>query len=205
MTPIASMVLEMIRKGVDPEVIALAVSTAETVTNSTGIPPDSAAEKRRAYDRARKRKSTGIPPDSTGIPNSPSLYKKESKEEGKKERARGSRLPEDWRLDQVDFDYALSKDIPKTKIPSIAEGFANHHWAKGTVFLNWRAAWRKWIGNEIKFNGNKNGKIQHDNPKAGSLIGALDRAIQQSIAEDAALAAPTDIILSLPSRSIQRS
>ncbi len=61
-TPIAQMVLEMIKRGVDPDVIALAVSTAETVVSGgqerTSV--DTSADRRRAWDRDRKRLQRGL-------------------------------------------------------------------------------------------------------------------------------------------------
>jgi hypothetical protein len=72
MTPIADMVAEMLARGLPPDVIVLAVRTAELASGkSGGIPVDTTAEKRRAYDRQRKAAkrnstghSTGIPPDT---------------------------------------------------------------------------------------------------------------------------------------------
>lgn len=65
MTPIADMVTRMIAAGVAPDMIALAVSTAElcAAVTSTQAPPthiDQAAERRRAWDRERKRLTRGM-------------------------------------------------------------------------------------------------------------------------------------------------
>jgi uncharacterized protein YdaU (DUF1376 family) len=57
-----------------------------------------------------------------------------------------------------------------------------------------------WIAARLKPAENGNGKTQ-----GGSLIAALDRALQQSVAEDADLAAAAYPVLSLPGRSVQRS
>jgi hypothetical protein len=89
-----------------------------------------------------------------------SIEKKEEVKKEKKERARASQLPADWCLDEIDIEYAVSKGIPRSKVPLVGEAFSNHHRAKGTVFADWRAAWRKWCGNEIKFHGGMNGTAQ---------------------------------------------
>lgn len=105
--PIAKMFREMIARGVDPEMIALAIETAEMTSRPVDSPVDSPvdtmAEKRRAYDRERqrlKRLSTGT---STGHPVDGDsaltiLENKSQPKTEKKERAKPSRgelLPPD--------------------------------------------------------------------------------------------------------------
>ena len=66
-TPIAVAVKYMLAAGIDAETIVTAVAEMESAS-----PKDEAAERRRAWDRERKKRnstrSTGIPPVSTGIP-----------------------------------------------------------------------------------------------------------------------------------------
>lgn len=102
MTPLADMVEQMLARGVAPDLIVMAVRAAELTGHSTGIPVDTAAEKRRAYDRVRKAEkrnstgnSTGIPPDAKSALSLSSSTKIQEKEP-KKERSRGSRIPPDW-------------------------------------------------------------------------------------------------------------
>jgi len=112
MTPIADMVRKMLEKGVNHEAILIAIEGAEEAiiaNNSTGIPRNSAdevAEKRRAYDRQRKRNSTGIPPDSTGIPEVP-LSKSNLREE--KREASQAEFRGNWRPDKLDWENAVAK------------------------------------------------------------------------------------------------
>lgn len=151
MTPIAFMVREMLDRGVDPEVIVLAVEAAEMVAargNSGGIPPDSVAEKRRAYDRDRKRNSTGIPPESTGIPNSASISKDLKKDS--KRQNRGTRITPDWSPSDAERAFAKQEGFSDWEIQRETQKFRDY-WtacagAKG-VKLDWTATWRQWIRN----------------------------------------------------------
>jgi hypothetical protein len=114
LSDLGTMVRELIAAGADPAAAAEIVTRAYHLgvrEHSTGIPvefpPDRMAEKRRAWDRQRKRNSTGIPPDSTGIPPEtvePALYLSSSsknseikKEKEKKERKRGQKIPPEWK------------------------------------------------------------------------------------------------------------
>lgn len=136
---------QLIAAGTPPALAATVVSQAFVAgANSAifrGIPPDSAIEKRRAYDRERKRKSTGIPPDSTGVPNFP-LSK------DNKNNKRGARLPENWVPSADDRIFAKLLGWSDDQIDSEAANFRDY-WiaqpgARG-LKLDWPATWRKWI------------------------------------------------------------
>jgi hypothetical protein len=145
LSDVGAMVAELIAAGCAPEVAAKVVARAYVAGVSSaefrGIPPDSAAEKRRAYDRERKRKSTGIPPESTGIPNSPlssSNLKKERK-------GRGSRIPPEWKPER---DLAKQLGWSDAQIDQEAENFRDYWLGRagsGGVKLDWPATWRKWV------------------------------------------------------------
>jgi hypothetical protein len=64
-----------------------------------------------------------------------------------------AQMPDDWCLDQQDFDHATECGFLPLKIHEMSAAFANHHRAKGTLMADWHAAWRTWCGNEIKFHG----------------------------------------------------
>lgn len=165
-TPIAQMVVAMIARGVDPDMIELAVSTAEAVAAaalSGGIPPDTTAAKRRAWDRDRKQRKRDVHRNSTGIPpdaNVPlSIRKKEViKQEEEREapqRAvhptkRGHRLPDDWRPRPDDLTEAMRR----LGGPFAAEQELlkfHDYWkaqpGQRAVKLDWDATWRNWIRN----------------------------------------------------------
>lgn len=178
MVDIGARVAELIAAGCAPDVAARVV--AETYVagvesaafrgisggNSGGIPVDEVAEKRRAYDRARKRNSTGIPPESTGIPRnseSASLSKEKKEEKNKEEREtvsetfhrksnRGARLASGW--EPTSPDHAAGLEMLGR------EGLANElakfrdYWAaqpgQRGVKLDWDATFRNWIRNTRK-------------------------------------------------------
>jgi hypothetical protein len=157
MIDIGDLAQQLIDAGADPCVAARVVSTAfaagiatvNSTGNSTGIPPDRAAEKRRAWDRERKRNSTGIPPDSTGIPPetpNPALSLKEYK--FKKERERGTRIPPEWEPSPEDHNAARDEGLPEDIITREAKKFRDYWIAKTgatATKLDWPATWRNWV------------------------------------------------------------
>lgn len=163
-TPIANMISEMHGKGIPVELIVSAVATFEEAMAaravSTGQTVDtSTIDKRRAWDRERKRRqrvsanSTGLPPESTGnTVDTSSILKEESsfqlevkgKKESKKS-ARGTRIPPDFTIDDDDRKFAASLGIPPDTVEAETPQFIDY-WSsvagiKG-VKLNWKATWR---------------------------------------------------------------
>ena len=138
MTPIADMVQEMLARGVPAETVVMAVRGAELASkNSTGIPPDSAAEKRRAYDRERKRKkanSTGIPPDSTGTPQK-ALILKNLKD--KKVRATKHPLPPEWTPSEDHFAYGEKRGYSRSGVLDKAEDLRIWAGSSGAQKADW--------------------------------------------------------------------
>ena len=146
------MVREMLARGVDHDVIVIAVEAAETVAagrNSTEIPRNSSEEileKRRAKDRERKVNSKEIPRNSTefhGNEKSASIIdiKKVSSK-------RGERLSVEWAPSAEDRAFAKQLGWSDPQIDREGENFRDY-WAavpgaKGTK-LDWPATWRKWI------------------------------------------------------------
>jgi hypothetical protein len=148
--PIADMVAQMLAASVPHDMIVLAVATVEraaaaaTAAGSGGNSVDPVAEKRRAYDRERKRKkalsakttaasgavdgcrSTG---NSTGISASPALSLSLSSLENKEERetrAREKAFPPepdvtatriaDWHPSPDDVRFAVSRNFTSAEI-----------------------------------------------------------------------------------------
>lgn len=177
-TPIAKMIAEMHGKGIPVELIVSAVATLEEAmaaravsTGQQGMHPvdTSTIDKRRAWDRERKRRhrelerltemsalstgqSTGIhrnPPDDACIISS-SKEKEASKEEVKEKKeskriARGTRIPPDFSIDNEDRKFAAALGIPPDAIeaetPQFIDYWSSVAGAKG-VKLNWKATWR---------------------------------------------------------------
>lgn len=55
-------------------------------------------------------------------------------------------LPEKWR------SYCVER-LPAVEPEALFERFRDHHTAHGKTMADWSAAWRTWVGNEIKFGG----------------------------------------------------
>jgi hypothetical protein len=179
-TPIANMIADMHGKGIPVELIVSAVATLEEAMAARAVstgqenvrPVDtSTIDKRRAWDRERKRRkremersaemsanSTGHPPESGGIPPDVSSIlsskegapNKEVTEEVKEKKeskriARGTRIPPDFTIDNEDRAFAASIGIPpdavEAETPQFIDYWSSVAGAKG-VKLNWKATWR---------------------------------------------------------------
>lgn len=172
MSDIGAMVAELIAAGCAPEVAAKVVASAFVAgaasANVRGHPVDKTAEKRRAYDRERKREkrnSTGLPPDSAECPNTPLSFFSNRK--------RGERLPTDWTPESADREFAKSLGWSDEQIDSEAANFRDYWIAKpgsGGCKLDWPATWRKWVrSSKVKPAG------------TGSVLGPEKIPIEQAV------------------------
>lgn len=154
-----TLIADLVRAGVDPDLIgrvANAMLEEARSAHSGGIPVefpvDSVAEKRRAYDRQRKRNSGGIPVESGGIPPETPIctlsIKKDLKERKKEKRQQGSRIPPEWVPSSEDREFAIAQGVPIGEVDREAGKFRDFWNAKpgvGGVKLDWPATWRNWI------------------------------------------------------------
>lgn len=101
-----------------------------------------------------------------------------SRKTGKRLPKEETTWPDGFELDGDLHRYAEDAGIPFQEIPRLWERFKNHHQAKGTRFKDWRAAWRMWVGNEIKFSRDRrpNGAGMHNTPSGRAP--AMDAGIQ---------------------------
>lgn len=63
---------------------------------------------------------------------------------------RKARKPEteidpNWQPDEQDVAYALKKGMTMGQLPDERDRYVNHHLRKGSLFRDWRAAWRTWV------------------------------------------------------------
>lgn len=194
-TPIADMVRKMLEKGVAHEAIIMAIEGAELARVSAGVhrtdadkadtKADTAAERRRAYDRERKRNVRGSPLASTGHPrmsaDTLSLSKEEEKErERKKESKRGTRLPDKW-TPPVD-DWVFARDLIGDQRARAELAKFTDHWKQQPgqrgVKLDWSATWRNWVRRAAEYR-NGNGKTP-----GGSLLDSVKRELADLERED---------------------
>lgn len=177
-TPIADLVANLLSTGIPPDAVVAAVRAAELHAQSVGS-ADSAAARRRAWDRERKRKNpSGI---STGkqvgdeertllLTNSPpektiQVKKDRTSEEiveGQKKRSRGTPLPDDWQPSSHHFDQAVALHLSQPQVLGMAEDM--RLWAKGNSNrqiarkADWEATFSGWMRRESK---KANGNGQH--------------------------------------------
>lgn len=203
------MVEQLLSGGNPPDVIVLAVRTAELAIQNTSRASDVVdvvATKRRAWDRDRKRlqreaekkTSTGNPPDS---PQSPSLIDLSSsgetlnlgKEESKKERASGGNPPEIHRTRRrkamgplpsewhpPQRAYNLAVSLG-LRAEDIEPQFRDYLASSGKQYADYDAGFCNFIRNAIKFgNGPRNGTPQ------GNIAPAFDDLIDRVRAFDGA-------------------
>lgn len=75
---------------------------------------------------------------------------------------RKTRVSPDWWPDDNGIAFASERQIsPDIEAPR----FRDHHIAKGSLMVDWAAAWRTWVQNAVKFRGDKpkpNGANAHD-------------------------------------------
>lgn len=134
MTPIADMVEQMLDRGVDRDLILLAIRTAEA--NSSGNPAESRLEKIRAYDRNRKRNSNGIPAEIQRNDET-ALTLKEVNKKDKKVRATKHPLPAEWRPNEKHFAAAEEMKIPRSAVLSKAEDMRIWAGSSGATKADW--------------------------------------------------------------------
>lgn len=128
----------------------------------------------------------------------------ESKEVSKKDaraRKRAVTLPDNWQPPSRAFQIALGVGVDVLETECI---FRDYLKSSGKLYLDYDAAFCNFVRNQRRFNGNNHhGKTPNQpNPRSGSLIAAIDRALEKSIAEDAAAATPENSLFSFPRRSI---
>jgi hypothetical protein len=134
--------------------------------------PMSAADKRREWDRNRKRekreaerlsggKSGGNPPDPSpnerdnltptrGITPPPS---------GGDPKPKKHRLPVDWEPKPFTPGTLAAQTVLRWepgRIERELSKFRDHHTAAGTKWENWQAAWSKWVNNSGDFERGRN-------------------------------------------------
>lgn len=192
-TPIAKMFREMMARGVDPEMIALAIETAESVSRPVDSPVDTAAEKRRAYDRERKRlerMSGGSPVDSPVDDDSALciLGKKDISKEEKKERAksgRGEKLPSDAKPTAEHYEQGLALGFGRDWVDQQFEDMriwarTNEHRAVARK-SDWSLTFTGWMRRNAKEAKARNGNGT-SNPRTDTAAGRATAREAQHVA-----------------------
>ncbi len=110
----------------------------------------------------------GVTTDDTN-PSNPREPKKDGAEARPPAKKRGSQLPDSWA--PKESHRALAAKHGVQDIDHEVEQFRNHHQARGSVMVNWDAAFRTWLGNTRRFSG------RHLQVVNGRPYGAPDDAV----------------------------
>lgn len=168
------------------------MSTGTSGRNPVESPEYRALEKRRAWDRERKRKerdenrasanSTGLPPVSTGKSggNADVCPTEEEKKEGLsvgKERKKGSRLLSGARVSDENRASAIECGCPPDRVDAVWTEFVDY-WSdipgqKGCK-LTWSGTWRNWVKRLFGKSGNGHGIINHRTDSAAGRATARE-------------------------------
>lgn len=98
------------------------------------------------------------PPASAGTPTGGATPEQPEHIQRKKQ------LPPDFTLTDDLTSYARSQGL-NVDIESVFAHFCDYHLAKGSTMLDWTAAWRTWVRNELRFSAKR--KSYTDERKAG--------------------------------------
>jgi hypothetical protein len=146
------MVDELVAAGCTPAVAARIVAEAFTAgvlsAPVRGIPVDTTAEKRRAYDRERKAKGRNNPPTSGGIPVDSAECPKPAlslSNINKKERSRKCPCPPEWKPTEKHFTWAEREGIPKSAVLEKAEDLRLWAQSTGEQKKDWDATLFVWL------------------------------------------------------------
>jgi hypothetical protein len=60
-------------------------------------------------------------------------------------------FPEGFALDAAMERFAAERGFAPVEAHRMFEKFSNHHKAKGSRMVDWTAAWRTWVGNQVDF------------------------------------------------------
>ena len=192
MSVIATAVRHLLAAGVTGEALVAAIADMEA-----SQPVDAVAEKRRAYDRERKRalKSTGIPPETAESTENPSPSPSSSPDpsnnptptHGEIPRARKAsacRLPESWNPEPLGGDVAkASAAWPPGALDRELARFRD--WAASASGANarksdWQAAWRNWVRKADDEGRYRNDQLRSNRGPASKSNDGFLNAIRES-------------------------
>lgn len=158
MTDVAALIADMVRAGVDPDLIGRAAAALAERDPIRIV--DEQAERRRAADRERKRlrnsaESAETDLEKETLPHTPTQEKTNTPSDPKGSSApkakRGTRLPADWFLPDDFRAEALRLGLPEHLID--AEAAKMSDWSRSSkngAKLDWLASWRNWVRSAIE-------------------------------------------------------
>lgn len=156
MTDVARLIADMIREGVDPDMIGRVAQAMADLSAASNV--DDQAERRRAADRERKarlRKSAESAesadplPKVSEVPHTPPNLPNPSppKTPLKGVKKVPATVPDNWEVSEAGLEYATDKGMDLNTVVEQQNRFKDHSRSKGTKYLDFEAAWRTWVRN----------------------------------------------------------
>ncbi|HKL70863.1 YdaU family protein [Salibaculum sp.] len=139
------------------------------------------AQRQKTKGNQQGNDAGAMPPQCVAdASQSPEARRKESSIEDSQRKRRKPRkpeveLPEGWVPNAKNIEDALFKGLKQPEIENEAHQFRDHHHAKGSVFRDWDAAWRKWCANAVKFRRHGPLAGRSGSTGMGGIAGAVAR------------------------------
>jgi len=140
-----------------------------------------------------------LPPRTPTLVQSTIEEKEEAKASSKKTALKTAlgedwTLPRDWVEDALAVAVKAKQPITYEEIENEADGFRDHSHSKSVRHANWRAAWRNWIRNYIKWRKPRNASGSHGPRASGQHGGSsiADAAIRRHLARQNGNGVPDD-------------
>lgn len=86
-------------------------------------------------------------------------------------RSRKVGLPPDWVPSDRNIADAHARQFSASEIENEAAAFRDYHLAHASIFADWDAAWRTWLGNRIKW-----GRTKPRSDASGAFLRSVSRA-----------------------------
>ena len=97
-----------------------------------------------------------------------------------RERAKRTALPKNFQPELTGKALEIVGAWAKGRLEHELDGFRNYHLSKGSLMMDWQAAFRTWIGNAEKWNGRPSYDGQHRHQRGNGFVDAGLDAIAES-------------------------
>ncbi len=85
------------------------------------------------------------------VPPSPPTGKVNGNGQHRERKKPATRAPGEFEITEPMWVWAQEQGVPNQRIEAETAKFLDHHKAKGSLFSDWPAAWRKWMRNVVDF------------------------------------------------------
>lgn len=112
------------------------------------------ALKRKQTERSRSERDIGVTREEKReelILNPPSPPASKGNGEHRARKKPATRAPDSFEITEPMWAWAQEQGVAHARIETETAKFLDHHKAKGTLFSDWPAAWRKWMRNVVEF------------------------------------------------------